>query len=168
MGGFRFLTSDYIHIEPNILTWSSFYTDLWAKALPGWSPSMPISCKFSYGSKSAITRKNLSTSRVSQIRRVFVERVSQYGERPRQSLGYISAILSRLSCTTAVVAVGPQDPWALTRVLAMVLEMVRSGGGGNQWPRKAQLASAVRAGAPASRVDTRRQHPAMGPSCAKL
>ena len=99
MGGFRILTSNHIHIEPNILTWSSFYTDLWAKTLPGWSPSMPISCKFSYGSKIASTRKILSTSRVSQIRRVFVERVTQYGERARQSLGYFSEILSRVSCT---------------------------------------------------------------------
>ena len=47
---------------------------------------MPISCKFSCWSKIDITRKILSTSRVSQIRRVFVERVTQYGERAREIL----------------------------------------------------------------------------------
>ena len=50
----------------------------------------------------------------------------------------------------------------LTRVLAMVLAMVRSGGGGNRWLRMARFACAARAGAPASRLGTRRQYPAMG------
>ena len=45
----------------------------------------------------------------------------------------------------------------------MVLAMVRSsGGGGNQRLRMARLARAARAGAPASRVGTRRQYPVMG------
>ena len=50
----------------------------------------------------------------------------------------------------------------LTRVLAMVLVMVRSGGGGNRRLLMARLARAAHAGAPASRVGTRRQYPAMG------
>ena len=50
----------------------------------------------------------------------------------------------------------------MTRVLAMVLAMVRSVGGGGQRLRIAGFARAARAGAPASRVGTRRQYPAMG------
>ena len=40
-----------------------------------------------------------TASRVSQIRRVFVERISQYGERTRPNLGYLVAMLSREGCT---------------------------------------------------------------------